>query len=104
VWRAQGWVQVAEAAQDWQAELIALRLRAAGIEAKVVDQTFRQEPLPSVRAFAVVRVLVPEDKEEEARRVLAGPVELPPDAELVSDDGDAAAGEDPGQEKKKERS
>ncbi len=102
-WRAQGWVQVTEAAQDWRAELVALRLRAAGIEAKVVDQTFRQEPLPSVRAFAVVRVLVPEDKEEEARRVLARPVDLPPDAEPVPEDSDAAAGVDQGQEKKKER-
>jgi hypothetical protein len=104
VWRSQGWVQVAEAAQDWQAELIALRLGAAGIEAKVVDQTFHQEPLPSVRSFAVVRVLVPEDKEEQARQALAEPIDLPPDAE-PAEAGDAAtaAGEE-GQKEKKERS
>jgi len=71
VWRSEGWVQVAEAPQDWQAELIAGRLRAAGIEARVVDQSFHQEPIPSVRNFAVVRVLVPEDNEGPAREVLA---------------------------------
>jgi hypothetical protein len=70
-WRSDGWVQVAEAPADWQAELIAGGLRAAGLEAKVVDQTFRQEPLPSVRSFAIVRVLVPEDQEARAREVLA---------------------------------
>jgi putative signal transducing protein len=83
-WRSGGWVQVAEAAQPYEAELIALRLREAGIDAKVVDQTFRQEPLPSVRSFAVVRVLVPEDKEQPARAALAQSVELPPDAEQAS--------------------
>jgi hypothetical protein len=81
VWRTDGWVQVAEAAQDWQAELIAGRLRAAGIDAKVMDQTFRQEPMPSVRSFAIVRVLVPEGKAQQARELLARPVDLPPDAE-----------------------
>jgi hypothetical protein len=103
-WRSEGWVQVAEAASDWQAELIAGRLRAAGIEARVVDQTFHQEPIPSVRSFAVARVLVPEDKEEQAREVLARPVELPPDAEPGAD-----AAEEPepvsgaGAKEKKER-
>jgi hypothetical protein len=80
-WRSDGWVQVAETGQPYEGELIALRLRAAGIDAKVVDQTFRQEPLPSVRSFAVVRVLVPEDREAQAREVLARPLDLPPDAE-----------------------
>lgn len=70
-WRSEGWVQVAEAPVDWQAELIAGRLRASGIDARVVDQTFRQEPLPSVRSFAIVRVVVPEEKEAQARAVLA---------------------------------
>ena len=70
-WRSEGWVQVAETAQSYEAELIAGRLRAAGMESKVLDQTFRQEPLPSVRSFAVVRVLVPEDQEAQAREVLA---------------------------------
>jgi len=79
-WRSDGWTQVAETGQPYEAELIALRLRAAGIEAKVVDQTFRQEPLPSVRSFAVVRILVPEGEEAQAREVLARPVDLPADA------------------------
>jgi len=69
VWRSEGWVQVAEAAQPYEGELIAGRLRAAGIDAKVVDQSFHQEPLPMVRSFAVVRVLVPTDQEEKAREV-----------------------------------
>jgi len=87
-WRSDGWTQVAETGQPYEGELIALRLRAAGIEAKVVDQTFRQEPLPSVRSFAVVRVLVPEGEEEKAREVLARPVDLPSDAEFVANGGD----------------
>jgi hypothetical protein len=56
--RPEDWVQVAEVTQVWQGELIAGRLRASGIEAEIVDQTFHQEPMPNVRAFAVVRVLV----------------------------------------------
>jgi hypothetical protein len=82
-----GWVQVAEVGQLWEGELIAGRLRASGIEAQVVDQTFHQEPLPKVRSFAVVRVLVPKEREEEARRVLAEAVDLPEDAESA-DGGD----------------
>jgi Putative prokaryotic signal transducing protein len=85
-WRSEGWVQVAETAQPYEAELIALKLREAGMDARVVDQTFRQEPLPSVRSFAVVRVLVPEDKEEQAREALAQPADLPEDAEWASKD------------------
>ena len=64
------WVQVVETRQIFEAELIALRLRGSGIEAEVVDQTFNQEPLPNVRSFAVVRVLVPAQSLEEARQVL----------------------------------
>jgi hypothetical protein len=85
VWRSEGWVQVAEAAQPYEGELVAGRLRAAGIDAKVVDQSFRQEPLPSVRSFAVVRVLVPEDAEAKARAVLGRPAGRPPDAKPVAD-------------------
>jgi hypothetical protein len=84
VWRSEGWVQVVETAQPYEAELIALRLRDAEIETRVVDQTFRQEPLPSVRSFAVVRVLVPEDKEAQAHEVLGRTVDLPPDAEQAN--------------------
>ena len=42
------------------------RLRASGIEAEIVDQTFHQEPMPNVRAFAVVRVLVRMEQVEDA--------------------------------------
>jgi len=74
-------VQVAETAQVYEAELIALRLRGEGIEAHVVDQTFHQEPLSNVRNFAVVRVLVPRGSEEAARRILAESRTLPDDGE-----------------------
>ena len=37
----------------------------------MIDQSYRQEPMPSVRAFAVVRVLVPAERAAEARRILA---------------------------------
>ena len=80
-WRSDAWEQVAEVTQAYEAELIALRLRDAGIEARVVDQSFRQEPLPSVRSFSVVRVVVPADRIDEARLVLGQPAELPADAE-----------------------
>ena len=76
-----GWDQVVETSQVYEAELIALRLREAGIEAEVVDQTFNQEPLPNVRNFSVVRVLVPKEKIAEARRLLDNPEPLPEDAE-----------------------
>lgn len=76
-----GWDQVAETAQRYEAELIALRLREAGVEAEVVDQTFNQEPLPNVRSFAVVRVLVPKEQMAEARRLLEHPEPLPDEAE-----------------------
>ncbi len=82
-----GWDQVAETSQVFEAELIALRLREAGLPAQVVDQTFHQEPLPDVRAFNVVRVLVPAERAEEARRLLAQSVELPADAEASEGEG-----------------
>jgi hypothetical protein len=72
-----GWEQVAETAQVFEAELMALRLRESGIPAEVIDQSFKQEPLPNVRSFAVVRVLVPGEKAELARDLLARPVDLP---------------------------
>lgn len=85
------WAQVAESAQIYEAELIALRLRSGGVEAQVVDQTFHQEPLPNVRSFAVVRVLVPREREAEARRILAEAQPLPDDAE-TNDGGDDPEG------------
>ena len=76
-----GWDQVAETSQIFEAELIALRLRESGIEAQVVDQTFHQEPLPDVRSFSVVRVLVKKEDMANARRVLAEGQPLPLDGE-----------------------
>jgi hypothetical protein len=85
-WRSEGWEQVAEVTQGYEAELIALRLRDAGIEARVVDQSFRQEPLPNVRSFSVVRVVVPADRIDAARQALGRGVELPADASDVPDE------------------
>jgi hypothetical protein len=74
-------VQVAETGQIYEAELIALRLRSNDIDAHVVDQTFHAEPLPNVRSFAVVRVMVPAGQAEAARRILATADPLPEDVD-----------------------
>lgn len=76
-----GWEQVAETGQIYEAELMALKLREAGIDARVVDQSFNQEPLPGVRSFAVVRILVPAASLEPARQALADTLELPEDGD-----------------------
>jgi hypothetical protein len=76
------WDVVLETSQAYEAQLAALRLREAGLEVQVIDQSYRQEPLPSVRSFAVVRVLVPVSSSEEARRVLAAGESLADDTEL----------------------
>jgi hypothetical protein len=86
-------VQLVETREVFSAELIALRLRDAGIDAQVLDQSFRQEPLPSVRAFAVVRVLVPAEQAEAARRLLEADRPLPEDVELAADDAGVDATE-----------
>lgn len=78
-------VQIAETREVFEAELIALRLRAAGLEAQVLDQSFRQEPLPNVRAFSVVRVMVPASQAEDAERALELGQALPEDAESVDE-------------------
>ena len=80
------WDTVAEAGQVFEAELQALRLREAGIPVQVVDQSYRQEPMPSVRALSLVRVLVPADRAAEARRLLAERRDLPDDAEFVDEE------------------
>ena len=72
---------VLETRQVYEAEIAAGRLRAAGLDPQVVDQSYRQEPVPSVRAFAVVRVLVPVAQAAGAREILAERVELPEGAE-----------------------
>jgi len=82
------WVQVAEVNQLWQAELLAGRLRESGIDAQLVDQIFHQEPLPNVRSFAVVRVLVPSAQENEARRIIDEGFELPDDVEVQGEDAE----------------
>lgn len=65
------WEAIAETGEVFEAELMALRLRGAGLQARVIDKSFRQEPLPSVRSFAIVHVYVPAASAEEARRLLA---------------------------------
>ena len=65
------WEAIAETGEVYEAELMALRLRGTGLDARVIDQSFRQEPLPIVRSFAIVRVYVPVASAEEARRLLA---------------------------------
>ena len=82
---ADHWEVVAEVSEVYEAELIALRLRGDGLEARVIDQSFRQ-PLPSVRAFAIVRVYAPAANADEARRILAEGLEPLEDG----DAGDAA--------------
>jgi hypothetical protein len=78
-----GWEEVAETSQVFEAELMALRLRESGIEAEVLDQSFKQEPLPNVRSFSVVRVLVRAEQARQARELLQRPVDLP---ETASDE------------------
>jgi len=53
------WDAVLETSQLYEAELAAMRLRSAGLEARVIDQSYRQEPVPFVPALSLVRVLVP---------------------------------------------
>jgi hypothetical protein len=73
------WDTVLEARQVYEAELVAGRLREAGIDARVIDQSYRQEPVPSVRSFSIVRVLVPAERAAEARDVLAESALAPPE-------------------------
>jgi hypothetical protein len=73
------WDAVLETSQVYEAELAALRLRESGLEVRVIDQSYRQEPVPMVRSFALVRVLVPAASAEEARRLLSEPHDLPED-------------------------
>jgi hypothetical protein len=80
------WDTAMETGQLYEAELAALRLRDAGIEARVIDQSYRQEPMPTVRALSLVRVLVPTEKAADARRILAEGEALPEDAEPAADE------------------
>jgi hypothetical protein len=80
----RAWELVAEVANRYEAELMAGRLRAAGIEARVVDKSFRQEPVPTARFLAIVRVYVTADRLDEARQLVE---------EAVPPSGDAGAEE-----------
>ena len=75
------WDTVLEVRQVYEAELAAGRLRESGIDARVIDQSYRQEPVPSVRSFANVRVLVPAGRVTEARALLAEAAEPPDETE-----------------------
>lgn len=75
------WDCVLEARQVYEAELAAGRLREAGLDVRVIDQSYRQEPVPSVRALSLVRVLVPAERAAEARALLMEGGEPPPEAE-----------------------
>ena len=74
------WDVVLETSQLYEAELAALRLREAGFDPRVIDQSYRQEPVPMVRAFSVVKVLVKAEQAEAARLLLQEPHDLPEDA------------------------
>lgn len=80
------WVQVAELPQPWQADLLVGWLRENAIDAQIIDQTFHQEPLPGVRAFAVVRIFVPASQQEQARRLIAEGFELAADTDIGPDE------------------
>lgn len=75
------WDTVLETRQVYEAELAAGRLRESGLDARVIDQSYRQEPVPSVRSLSVVRVLVPVGDAAEARLILAEGAERPEGAE-----------------------
>jgi hypothetical protein len=85
------WQSVAAVGQMYEAELIALRLQEAGIEAQVIDQSFEQVPLSNVSNFEKVRVLVPIARVDEARRLLDQKVELPDDAEVPAGEPEVAS-------------
>jgi hypothetical protein len=87
------WDVVLETSQAYEAELAALRLRDSGIEARVIDQSYRQEPLPSVRSFAMVRVLAPTASAAEARRVLAEGARLEEGVFLPDEPGETGSEE-----------
>ena len=88
------WQSVAAVGQMYEAELIALQLQEAGIEAQVIDQSFEQVPLTNVSNFEKVRVVVPTARLDEARAVLERQVELPDDAEVPAGEPEVATAAD----------
>ena len=78
--RDADWEQLVETSDLYEAKLIAMRLAGGGVDARVLDQTFHQEPMPSVRQISLVRVLVPSDQLALGRKILdeaEGPSEDP---------------------------
>lgn len=73
------WEVVAEVGRRYKADFMAGALQAAGIDARVIDKSFRQEPLPTVRSFAIVRVYVPADRLDESKRLLDDAASSPED-------------------------
>jgi hypothetical protein len=88
------WEQAAETGQLYEAELIALRLRSGGIEAQVVDQTIHVGPLPDNRDVSVVHVMVPADRLEAARALLATSAELPADVDVTGTEDEISEDKD----------
>ena len=64
------WVKVAETNGITPAELLAGRLQAAGIPARAVQEGAGQAFGLTVGLLGTARVLVPEEREEEARALL----------------------------------
>ena len=93
-----GWDEVFETGTTFEAELVAMRLRESGIEAQVVDQTFTEAPMPKVSNFNLVRVLVPSERADEARVLVAQPVELAEDADVPGEEDPDAPAEPGGPE------
>ena len=66
----EDWVEVASAGQDEEAELIAGFLESEGIPCEVEGPAMTPFP-EDLGAFGATRVMVPPDRAEEARAVLA---------------------------------
>jgi len=93
------WQSVAAVGQMYEAELIALQLQEAGIEAQIIDQSFEQVPLSNVSNFEKVRVVVPTARVEEAQRILSQQVALPEDADVPAGEPEVATtADEPGKE------
>jgi Putative prokaryotic signal transducing protein len=68
--KAEDWVEVAAVGDDEKAEIIAGLLRSEGIPCEVEGPS--RTPLPdNLGAFGLSRVMVPPDRAEEARALIA---------------------------------
>lgn len=65
-----GWVDVAETGNDEEAMLMAGLLQSEGIPAQVEGSSIHQLP-ENLGALGMSRVMVPPDKADEARKLLA---------------------------------